>query len=151
MITIRQAVEADAEALCGFDLIARRESGRRDFIRRSVEAGSCYVADDGGGPIGYGVLVYSFYEHGFVEMLYVHPERRRGGAGTALLRHLESVCRTEKLFTSTNLSNLPMQSLLGREGYVLSGLIHNLDEGDPEVVYFKRLTQTRREGGRRPL
>ena len=23
--------------------------------------------------------------------------------------------------------------------YVLSGVIHNLDEGDPEMVYFKRL------------
>ena len=24
-------------------------------------------------------------------------------------------------------------------GYESSGMIHNLDEGDPEIVYFKRL------------
>lgn len=132
----------DVEALCSFDQVARREEGRREFIRRSVAAGHCHVAADGREVVGYGVLTYAFYQQGFVEMLYVHPGRRRRGAGAALLRHLESLCRTPKLFTSTNLSNLPMQSLLNRAGYALSGVIHNLDEGDPEVVYFKRLGQT---------
>jgi hypothetical protein len=61
------------------------------------------------------------------------------GAGEALVKHLESLCQTAKLFTSTNLSNLPMQSLLAKMGYILSGVIHNLDEGDPEIVYFKKL------------
>jgi hypothetical protein len=64
---------------------------------------------------------------------------RRNGAGAALVKHIESLCQTPKLFTSTNLSNLPMQSLLAKLGYILSGVIHNLDEGDPELVYFKRL------------
>ena len=137
MVTIRPAAESDVEALCSFDLIARRE-----FIRRSVAAGICHVAEVGGEVIGYGVLSHAFYGHGFVEMLYVHPGRRRVGAGATLLRHLESLCRSPKLLTSTNLSNLPMQSLLNRAGYSLSGVIHNLDEGDPELVYFKRLRQT---------
>ncbi len=34
---------------------------------------------------------------------------------------------------------LRMQSLLAKLEYELSGVIHNLDEGDPEIVYFKRL------------
>jgi GNAT superfamily N-acetyltransferase len=140
MITVRPAVEGDVEALCSLDLVARREGGRREFIRRSVAAGDCLAAA-AGEVIGYGVLSHAFYHHGFVEMLYVHPGHRRRGAGAALLRRMESLCRTPKLFASTNLSNLPMQSLLNRAGYALSGVIHNLDEGDPEVVYFKRLGQ----------
>jgi hypothetical protein len=32
-----------------------------------------------------------------------------------------------------------MQSLLAKLNYVPSGVIHNLDAGDPELVYFKRL------------
>jgi ribosomal protein S18 acetylase RimI-like enzyme len=72
-------------------------------------------------------------------MLYIDSDYRRCGAGAALLRHMESLCKTAKLFTSTNLSNLPMQSLLTKLGYVLSGVIHNLDEGDPEIVYFKQM------------
>gem|GEM_PF-5850403 len=33
----------------------------------------------------------------------------------------------------------PMQLLLEKSGYSLSGFIDNLDPGDPELVYFKRL------------
>ena len=43
------------------------------------------------------------------------------------------------IYISTNLSNLPMQSLLAKLGYRLSGVIHHLDEGDPELVYVKYL------------
>lgn len=32
-----------------------------------------------------------------------------------------------------------MQSLLATTGYPVSGMILNLDEGGPELVYFKRL------------
>jgi len=141
MITIRPAAEADVETLRSFDLVALRDDARREFIARSVAAGTCHVAEADGDVIGYGVLSHAFYGHGFVEMLYVHPGRRRRGAGAALLLHMESLCRSPKLFTSTNLSNLPMQSLLNKAGYALSGVIHNLDEADPELVYFKRLRQ----------
>ena len=72
-------------------------------------------------------------------MLYVHPEFRRQGIGSALIRHLVKECRTPKLFTSTNQSNFRMQRLLAMLDFDRSGFIENLDEGDPELVYFKRL------------
>jgi ribosomal protein S18 acetylase RimI-like enzyme len=97
------------------------------------------VATAGEITIGYVVLDYSFYENGFISMLCVHPDYRRQGVGERLMQQVEGVCRTEKLFTSTNLSNTAMQRLLARLGYVLSGVIHNLDEDDPELVYFKLL------------
>ena len=112
---------------------------RKGFIQRSIVTGSCFVMAEGQDLIGYGVLNYTFYGNGFIEMLYVDPNRRRQGAGIRLFRHLESLCQTSKLFTSTNQSNIPMQSLLTRAGYVPSGIIYNLDEDDPEIIYFKRL------------
>lgn len=139
MISIRLAVENDLEALCSLDHIAERENERREFIRREVLSGNCFVAETVENVIGYGVLNYTFYHNGCVDILYIHSDYRRIGAGAALLKHMEPHCRTAKLFTSTNLSNLPMQSLLSKLDYVLSGVIHNLDEGDPEIVYFKRL------------
>ena len=139
MISIRPANENDVEALFSLDLVARRENKRREFIRRSVASGTCFVAVAEDEVIGYGVLNYTFYSNGCVDMLYVHSGHRRHGAGAALLRHMESLCQTPKLFSSTNLSNLPMQSLLAKSEYVLSGVIDNLDEGDPEIVYFKQL------------
>ena len=139
MVSIRLANEGDIEALCALDLIAVRENERREFIRRSVASSTCYVAMIENEVIGYGVLNYSFFGNGNIDMLYMHSHHRRRGAGEALLRHLESLCETPKLFVTTNLSNLAMQSLLVKLEYVVSGVIHNLDEGDPEIVYFKRL------------
>ncbi|MDR7450153.1 MAG: GNAT family N-acetyltransferase [Armatimonadota bacterium] len=81
------------------------------------------------------------YEQGFVSILYIHSKYQQQGAGMMLMQHLESICQTPKLFTSTNLSNLPMQSLLAKLGYASSGVIHHLDEDDPELVYVKYLKQ----------
>lgn len=101
-------------------------------------SGNCYVVV-ATQVLGYGVLEYTFFENGFVSMVYVHPNSRQRGVGIGLMRYLEATCQTPKLFTSTNLSNLPMQSLLAKLGYRLSGVIHDLDEGDPELVYVKYL------------
>jgi ribosomal protein S18 acetylase RimI-like enzyme len=139
MISIRPAVENDIEALCSLDHIALRDDQRREFIRREVVSGNCFVAVINETVVGYGVLNYTFFNNGSIDMLYIHSDYRRRGAGTALLRHMEVHCRTPKLFTSTNQSNLSMQSLLAKLGYEPSGVIRNLDEGDPELVYFKRL------------
>lgn len=139
MVSICPATKNDIKEIYSLDLIAQNENERREYIRRVVKNGECFVAVSDKKVIGYAVLTYNFYENGFIEMVYVDLNYRRSGAGSVLIKHLESLCKTPKLFTSTNLSNLPMQSLLTKMGYILSGVIHNLDEGDPEIVYFKRL------------
>ena len=138
-VSIRPALESDTRSLCSLDEIAAQSPERREFIRHSIADGTCYVAVIDQDAVGYGVLSYSFYHNGCIDMLYVVGDHRRRGAGSALLEQLERLCKTPKLFTSTNLSNLPMQALLCRRGYLLSGVIHNLDEDDPEIVYLKRL------------
>lgn len=137
MHSISLAEESHAQAIASFDHVAQYDNRRLEFIRRSIANRNCYVVSVEGKTIGYAVLEYSFYENGFISMLYVQQEYRRRGVGEELTQHLEVVCRTEKLFTSTNESNTAMQSLLAKLGYVLSGVIDNLDEGDPELIYFK--------------
>lgn len=69
MILVRPAVESDIEVLCSFDMIARKETARREFIRHSVASGTCFVAVADGEVIGYGVLNYTFYYNGCIDML----------------------------------------------------------------------------------
>ena len=38
-----------------------------------------------------------------------------------------------------------MQALLSRMEYQPSGLVENLDEDDPELIYFKRLKMSRKQ------
>jgi GNAT superfamily N-acetyltransferase len=146
MIEIRKAVEGDADGIISFDHVAQREEQRRSFILDSVRNGTAWVGVLDDRVVGYAVLEYTFYGRGFISMLYMHPEHRGNGFGTALVQHLEGVCRTEKLFTSTNESNRPMQGLMAKLEYSCSGIINNLDPGDPEIVYFKQLRASDNEG-----
>jgi ribosomal protein S18 acetylase RimI-like enzyme len=105
----------------------------------AVKAGDCWVARVEGGVAGYAVLDRSFFNQGFLSSLGVLPVFRRQGVASTLVRHAESICPAEKLFTSTNRSNVAAQKLFETLGFVRSGWIDNLDEGDPEIVYFKRV------------
>jgi ribosomal protein S18 acetylase RimI-like enzyme len=131
----------DRDSIVALDRIAQSDLNRVASIERALQSETCVVADQDGSVIGYAVLEYTFYDQGFVSMLYVAEASRRRGVGRTLMREIEGRCRTPKLFTSTNESNLPMQALLASLGYVPSGLIHNLDPGDPELVYFLDLSK----------
>ncbi len=139
MIEIHKAVKKDVEAMCTFDHVAQCDGKRKEFISNAVRAGHCWVALFAHQIVGFVVLEYAFYGNGFISLIYIHSDFRRRGIGSALMRHAEALCRTEKLFTSTNQSNRSMQALLDKLEYARSGIIENLDEAEPELVYFKRL------------
>jgi GNAT superfamily N-acetyltransferase len=82
-----------------------------------------------------------YEQNGFLSLLVVAKESRRRGVGRALLERSMAICTTAKLFTSTNESNMPMRLLLRDERFEESGVIHNLDEGDPELVFFRRVRE----------
>ena len=138
---IRIAESSDRDAILDFDKVTEVDASCIAFIERSIASGHCYIAIVDTHPVGYGVLNYSFYENGLVAMLYVHKQYRRSGIGSALMQHMETDCRTPKLFTSTNQSNSQMQALLKKLDYQPSGIIENLDARDPELVYFKYVNE----------
>ena len=117
-----------------------------DLIKRSIAAGECLVALVSNKVVGAAILNYTFYHQGFIGLLNVNPAYRRRGVGTALIRRMEKLCTTKKFFTSANQSNLPAQKTYEANGFVRTGYIENLDEGDPEIIYFKRLAGTGRGG-----
>ena len=138
---VRQGTLDDRDSIVALDRIADSDMNRVAFIERALWSEACIVADQNGSVVGYAVLEYTFYDQGFVSMLYVAETARRRGVGRTLVREIETRCRTLKLFTSTNESNGPMQALLASLGYAPSGVIHNLDAGDPELVYFLDLSE----------
>ncbi|USY27078.1 GNAT family N-acetyltransferase [Alcaligenes sp. 1735tsa3] len=134
-IQIRSAIQADYEGLLALDTVASQEPERALQIQDWIGQSQCYVAERKGVLLGYGVLNYHFFGHGFVEMLMVGESGRGQGIGSALLRYFRQVSQTEKLFSSTNQSNQAMHGMFQKLGFRRSGVIENLDEGDPEIVY----------------
>ncbi|OLP54894.1 hypothetical protein BJF92_13910 [Rhizobium rhizosphaerae] len=132
---IRQATDQDIEALRAIDPLLLREGDRSRHLVHAVAAGQCHILQEGSAACAYGVLTDQFFHQRFIALLIVADERRNRGLGTIMLRHLRALCPTAKLFTSTNLSNVGMQRLLLREGFIQSGVILHLDENDPELVF----------------
>jgi len=139
MMIIRKAAGTDISNIIAIDHIAVEEEVRKLHIKKWVMEGNTVIAIDDDELVGYAVLEYTFFFQGFIAMLIVKLSNRRKGVGTALISHLERNCKTSKLFTSTNESNKPMQELMEKMEYQPSGVVYNLDEGDPELFYFKQL------------
>lgn len=134
-IITRVALPGDVEAMLACDTYAQAHSGRGDAVRADTGKGHCHVALHAGQVAGYVVLRHDFFDHGFVPLVVVAPAQQRRGVGLRLLAAAMAACRTAKLFTSTNRSNLAAQRLFAGAGFVPSGQIDHLDEGDPELVY----------------
>lgn len=140
---IQNATKSDLAAIYAVDRMATDEGSHKQHIREWVDAGQAIVALIDEVVVGYAVLEYTFFSNGFISMLMVDGASRRKGVATALVKHLEEMCKTDKVFTSTNESNKPMQGLMQSMSYEPSGTVYNLDEGDPELFYVKRLKGTR--------
>jgi GNAT superfamily N-acetyltransferase len=139
MTIIERASSGDFEHICALDETVHGKPARRRLIETACASGHISVARVDDVIRGVVIADESFFGQFYVRLLMVHADFRHRGLATALMRAAELDCQTGKLFTSTNQSNLPMQQLCKRLGFVKSGFIENLDEGDPELIYVKLL------------
>lgn len=136
-VAFRRADEWDADDLAGIDVSPDDVTDeRRSGFRLWCAQGDVFLAEDPFGPLGFCVLDYSFFEHGFIARLYVAREARGKRIGTGLLTATSGACTTPKLFTSARLSDLPMQRLLQRVGWRTIGMLDGLNDEDGELELF---------------
>ena len=133
---IKLATESDLYHILDIDPFRRI-----DLIRHAIKHGGCYIAVYNGIIKGLAIMNYTFFDNGFIELLMVAEKYRQCGVGSALLNHLFTVCKTQKIFASTNKSNETMRKLLGKTGFTFCGEIDALDEGDPEMFFFRKVAK----------
>jgi GNAT superfamily N-acetyltransferase len=121
----------------GFD-VRIATAGECSLEDHPVPAGALVAVADGA-IVGVAEFHTRFYGHLFIELLLVAERYRRRGVASALIAACAAASPTNKLFTSTNRSNLAAQTFFLRAGFQVSGSIDNLDEGDPEIVFCKLL------------
>ncbi|HZC17605.1 MAG TPA: GNAT family N-acetyltransferase [Caulobacteraceae bacterium] len=134
---LRRARGEDFAALSAVDPLLLTSEDRAREVRRLLELGESWIAEADGAVAGYVVVRRHFFEKPFVDLLVVGDAYRRRGLGSALMNKCEAAHNDDRMFTSTNESNGPMRALLAKIGFEASGVIHNLDPGDPELVFVK--------------
>jgi GNAT superfamily N-acetyltransferase len=136
----RRADPADQERLEAIDTVAATSLLRVAAIAGWIASGECIVAERADEVIGYAACSKRFFGQQFIEMVMVAPLSRSRGIGRALVAHLSQTFHDEKLFTSTNGSNLVMRHLLQSLDFCESGFIDNLDPDDKELVFYRAPT-----------
>lgn len=138
-LLVARATDDDLGAVLEVERDGRATGGRATFIASAIAEGRCLVARGGDAIAGFAIHDRSLFDQPFVALLKVRPADRRRGIGTALVQAAIAATDGDRLFSSTNASNVAMRMLLGRLGFVASGFIENLDPGDPEMIYIRWL------------
>ncbi|GGD08187.1 GNAT family N-acetyltransferase [Pontibacillus salipaludis] len=137
MKTVVEASIGDLEKIVQIDSEVIGNTSRRNYIERSIESGKCIVAKPNDEIVGFLIYDINFFECTFISLIIVSPSSRRKGYASLLMDYLVRSSPTTKVFSSTNRSNFKMQRVFEINGFIQSGLVENLDEGDPEIIYFK--------------
>lgn len=150
-VEVRPATLADLPYILAADETAEREERRYDYISGAIGGDhgrsiKVLILDDE--LVGFAVMG-EFFGHPFLELIATSPHVRRRGVASALMANLEVNLQDDRMFVSTNESNDIMRQLLVKRGYRVSGMVENLDPGDPELffVIFKSFIDTQIELG----
>ncbi|MBI2754314.1 MAG: GNAT family N-acetyltransferase [Betaproteobacteria bacterium] len=136
--TVRTGLASDLHVLVELDEYAQSHPERAASISAGVSNGECILAEAEGEVAGFVILNYSFFGFGFIPLIVVAASHRRRGVGLRLLSEAQLRCTSRKLFTSANGSNRAARALFARAGFVRSGIVENLDQDDPEIIFIKR-------------
>ncbi len=138
MSHIKEARMEHLQALCTIDQEVIGDASRTEEIQQAIEEKRCLLYQSTDNIAGFLLFTNDFFGYSFISLVIVKPSERRKGVASALMKAYMQMAKTSKVFSSTNQSNKRMQQLFHNLGFVKSGVIDNLDEGDPEIIYMKQ-------------
>ena len=146
MITIRAFTTADVPLASELRRLAGWNQTDRDWLGYlEFEPTGCFVAEIDGVGAGTATTITYGDRFGWIGMVLVHPEQRRFGVGTALLRHAIAYLQ-QRGVSSIKLDATPM----GKKVYVPLGFVDEYDLARYEGI-APALPERLERGGTGPL
>ena len=96
-VVLRLSKKADAAAVIELDPLKRK-----GIIERAIANGECFLIVAEESRVGFIIFNYNFFGRGFIDLIEIKESRRGHGYGGAAIQELFKVCKTERIFTSTN-------------------------------------------------
>jgi GNAT superfamily N-acetyltransferase len=134
---LRRIGPGDLDLLAHADPRLADTPPHRAHVGELLGAGLSWAMVEADEALGFAIVTRHFYGFPFVDLLVVAEAARRRGVGLALMSRCEADHDADRIFTSTNESNASMRRLLAKADWSVSGVIENLDPGDPELVFVK--------------
>lgn len=127
----------DINTIMNIDIEVIGNSSRKEYIKQAIKEEKCLVVKENNCIAGFLIFDTNFFDYAFISLIIVSPKARRKGHATSLIKYFVSISPTIKIFSSTNESNKKMQEVFSVNGFIRSGFVENLDEGDPEIIYYR--------------
>lgn len=144
-IRLRKASNSDkAVAVAFYNSIDQEEPvqlKREEKIAKAILDETCFIILTVNKAIGFVIFDYRFFDQGWIELIIIDKACRGQGIGGKVFDLIGEQCQAKKLFTSTNRSNTPMQKALSKAGFSFAGQLMGLDEGDPELFYYRLIME----------
>ncbi|PEA28080.1 N-acetyltransferase [Bacillus cereus] len=128
----------DLDSIVHLDIDVLGDDSRRDYIKHTIDEGRCIIVKEDNSISGFLTYDTNFFGCTFLSLIIVSPAKRRQGYASSLISYMLTHSPTQKIFSSTNESNESMQTVFNANGFVRSGMIENLDEGDPEIIFYTK-------------
>lgn len=139
-VWVERATEEDLESIHQIDFQVIGSYDRLSLLTGAVGRREVLVAKQGAAVVvGFAYWHNHFFGQPFLDLLIVAPEFQRQGVASALVAYLARVLPGDKLFSSTNESNLPARTLFEKLDFIRAGQVDYLEPGDPEWIYVKLL------------
>ena len=142
-ISLRKATIKDKVLVVDFDYnldkVEHIELRREEKITKAILDEECFIILANNRAVGFVIFDYRFFDQGWIELLILGEKYRGKGIGGQAIDLICKQCKTNKVFTSTNSSNTQMQKALSKVGFSFAGKINGLDDGDPELFYYKKI------------
>ena len=141
-ISLREATTEDKPVVVDFayslDKAEYIELKREEKITKAILNKECFVILADNRAVGFVIFDYRFFDQGWIELIIIEEEHRGKGIGGRAFGLIGKQCKTNKVFTSTNSSNIQMQKALTKAGFSYAGKLSGLDDGDPELFYYRK-------------
>ncbi|PQZ55903.1 MULTISPECIES: GNAT family N-acetyltransferase [Bacillus] len=138
MESVAKASIDDLDSILHIDVAVIGDDSRRNYIKHAIDEGNCIIAKEDNSISGFLTYDTNFFGYTFLSLIIVSPTKRRQGHASSLISYMLRHSPTQKIFSSTNESNTNMQKVFKANGFMRSGMIENLDEDDPELIFHAK-------------
>ena len=144
-VSLKLATKKDKSLAIAIDYALDNEQHvllkREEKITKAISDNECFIVLAGNRAVGFVIFDYRFFGQGWIELIIIDKKYRGKRIGRQVFDLLCKECKADKVFTSTNSSNLRMQKTLTKADFIFAGKLEGLDYGDPELFYHKKTKQ----------